>query len=73
MKEREGQIKGYNEQKMDGIRNEVMWRANSDMQFANKGIWWANEEMQWLNEGMNEQNKWYIERKWKRGSNQAIK
>jgi hypothetical protein len=72
MKEREGRIKRYNEQKMDGMRNEGMWRTKAEMQFTNEGIWWANEEMQWENEGMNEQIKWCIKKKWKRVSNKAI-
>jgi hypothetical protein len=58
MKEHDGQIKRYNEQKMDDMRNEGTWRANVGMQFSNEGIWWANEEMQWENEGMNQQIKW---------------
>jgi hypothetical protein len=31
MKERKAQIKRYNEQKMDDMRNEGMWRANAEM------------------------------------------
>jgi coproporphyrinogen III oxidase-like Fe-S oxidoreductase len=38
MKEREGRIKRYNEQKMDGMRNEGMRRVNAGIQFTNEWI-----------------------------------